>query len=101
MQSATGVVIEVDIVSVVEASAVSVVVDDCAGRAVTAAHQAHGAIGMTRESPLQQVTRRVHALRSAWTPTAVTAERLGRLSFAAPSFSRLVASHPDEPVALS
>jgi acyl-CoA dehydrogenase len=79
-----------------EAASASVVIDGCAAQAVAAAHQAHGAIGMTREYPLQQVTRRVHVLRQAWTPTAVVAERLGRTAHAAPSFARLVACHPEE-----
>ena len=79
-----------------ESAATAVVVDECAAQAAAAAHQAHGAIGMTREYPLQQITRRVHAWRQAWTPTAGIAERLGRAAHAAPSLAGLITCHPDE-----
>ncbi len=79
-----------------EVAATSLVVDDCARDAVAAAHQAHGAIGMTREYPLQQVSRRVHAWRQLWTPTSVVAARLGAAAHAGPSYSAFVARHPEE-----
>ncbi len=82
----------------VEVAATALVVDDHAALAVAAAHQAHGAIGMTREYPLQLVTRRLQALRQGRTPTIDVAERLGMIARGAPSFSRLVARHPEEEI---
>ena len=79
-----------------ESAATAAVIDEYAALAVAAAHQAHGAIGMTREYPLQQVTRRIQALRQGCTPTIEVAERLGTIARQAPSFSRLVARHPEE-----
>lgn len=81
-----------------EAAATAVIVDEFAASAAAAAHQAHGAIGMTREYPLQKVTRRLHAWRQAWTPTSTVAEQLGRAAHAAPSFAGLVARHPEEQI---
>lgn len=79
-----------------EVAAASVVVAQHAALAVAAAHQAHGAIGMTREYPLQQLTRRVHVLRQLWGSSAETAELVGRTALAAPSLAELVARHPEE-----
>jgi acyl-CoA dehydrogenase len=79
-----------------ECASTVVVVEECATRAVTAAHQAHGAIGMTREYPLQQITRRVHATRQAWQPVSAVAASLGETAHAAGSLAALVASHPQE-----
>jgi acyl-CoA dehydrogenase len=79
-----------------EAAATSLVVDELAAQACAAAHQAHGAVGMTREYPLQQVTRRINAWRQAWTPSSAVAERLGQDASAAPAFANLVARHPEE-----
>lgn len=79
-----------------EVAATSVVVGQNAVRAVAAAHQAHGAIGMTREYPLQQVTRRIHAIRQLWSSLAAAEEAVGRTSLAAPRLSELVARHPEE-----
>ncbi|TFV68193.1 UNVERIFIED_ORG: acyl-CoA dehydrogenase [Bacillus sp. AZ43] len=47
-----------------DAAAAKLVVDQQAGLAVRAAHQAHGAIGMTQEYRLQHFTRRLNAWRS-------------------------------------
>lgn len=79
-----------------EVDAMTVVVEESAARAAAAAHQAHGAIGMTREYPLQQVTRRVHSLRQVWSPSADVRLRVGRAALAAPSLSQLVSRHPEE-----
>lgn len=79
-----------------EVAAMSVVVGQNAVAAARSAHQAHGAIGMTREYPLQQVTRRVQALRQMWGSLSDAEEYVGRLSLAAPSVSELVARHPEE-----
>ncbi len=79
-----------------EVAAASVVVGQHAVRAAAAAHQAHGAIGMTREYPLQQVTRRIHAMRQLWEPLTEAEERVGRIALVAPRLSELVARHPEE-----
>lgn len=79
-----------------EVDAMSVVVGQNAARALAAAHQAHGAIGMTREYPLQQVTRRVHALRQAWESLSDVELRVGRGALAAPSLSHLIARTPEK-----
>lgn len=79
-----------------EVAATSVVVGQNAVRAAAAAHQAHGAIGMTREYPLQQVTRRIHAIRQLWGSLTAAEEAVGLLALAAPRLSELVARHPEE-----
>jgi acyl-CoA dehydrogenase len=48
-----------------------------AGLAARAAHQAHGAIGMTREYRLQHLTRRLHAWRGEFGDEAGLNLRLG------------------------
>lgn len=57
--------------------ALRVITFDAIGQAVAAAHQAHGAIGMTREFGLQRLTRRLNSWR--WLPEdpARAAHRLG------------------------
>lgn len=79
-----------------EVDAMTVIVEENAARAAAAAHQAHGAIGMTREYPLQQITRRVHALRQLWAPLSDAQLRVGRAALAAPSLSELIARNPEE-----
>ncbi|WP_338748775.1 acyl-CoA dehydrogenase family protein [Janibacter alittae] len=79
-----------------EVDAMTVVVEQNAARAAAAAHQAHGAIGMTREYPLQQVTRRVHSMLQVWAPSCDVQARVGRMVLASPSLSELVARHPEE-----
>lgn len=82
-----------------EVGAAAVVARDCALTAATAAHQAHGAIGMTREYPLQLLTRRIHAWRQRWESETDAQERVGDLVLVAPSFARLVSRHPEEAMA--
>ncbi len=79
-----------------EVASATVVVEQQAAFAARAAHQAHGAIGMTREYPLQQVTRRVNALRQLWGPLTEAEESVGVLALAAPRVADLVARHPEE-----
>lgn len=58
--------------------------------AARAAHQAHGAIGMTREYRLHSLTRRLHTW-SADSGEAIDASaRLGSAAHRAPSFARLI-----------
>lgn len=79
-----------------ELAATSAVIGEHVAFAAAAAHQAHGAIGMTREYPLQQVTRRLHAWRQAEGSVTAAAERVGAHALSAPRLSELVARHPEE-----
>jgi acyl-CoA dehydrogenase len=45
--------------------------------AIKSGHQAHGAIGMTREYPLQDLTRRLNAWRGDWGTEQALADRIG------------------------
>lgn len=58
--------------------------------AARAAHQAHGAIGMTREYRLQGFTRRLHTWTSDFGEALDLSQRLGLIASQAPSFARLV-----------
>jgi acyl-CoA dehydrogenase len=58
--------------------------------AARAAHQAHGAIGMTREYRLQGYTRRLHTWSSDFGETLDISARLGATAAHAPSFARLI-----------
>ena len=80
----------------VEGVAASTVVGEQAVLAARAAHQAHGAIGMTREYPLQQLTRRLHAWRQAWRSLAESQTAMGEFAVSSPRLSELVARHPEE-----
>lgn len=61
-----------------EIKALKQVVDKNATVAARAAHQAHGAIGMTQEYRLQQLTRRLYAWRGEFGTEKQLAEELGR-----------------------
>lgn len=63
-----------------EADALRVLTADHAGLAVRAAHQAHGAIGMTRELWLHHHTRRLNAWRWDITAPSDAAARIGQLA---------------------
>ena len=54
-----------------------VVVDDAITLGTRAAHQAHGAMGVTREYDLQQLTRRLWSWRSEWGTTKGWRRRAG------------------------
>lgn len=58
--------------------------------AARAAHQAHGAIGMTREYRLQGYTRRLHTWSGDFGEVLDVSERLGATASRAPSFAHLV-----------
>jgi acyl-CoA dehydrogenase len=60
-----------------EIAAAKAVANHAAQVATRAAHQAHGAMGMTQEYPLHQFTRRLWAWRAEYGDTALAA-RLGR-----------------------
>jgi acyl-CoA dehydrogenase len=59
-------------------AAAKLVVGQEAAKAVRAAHQAHGAIGLTREYDLQLLTRRLQAWRAEFGAEAELAATLGR-----------------------
>lgn len=61
-----------------EIKALKQVTDKNASVAVRAAHQAHGAIGMTQEYRLQQLTRRLYAWRGEYGDEKLLACDLGR-----------------------
>ncbi|WP_269304233.1 acyl-CoA dehydrogenase family protein [Aeromicrobium sp. HA] len=73
-----------------EVQAAELVARENAVAAVRASHQAHGAIGMTREYRLQGFTRRLHVWSAGTTSAVEAAASLGIRSVAAPSVSRLV-----------
>ncbi|MDI9917171.1 acyl-CoA dehydrogenase family protein [Rhodococcus sp. IEGM 1379] len=73
-----------------EVIATKLVVSQNALLSVRAAHQAHGAIGMTQEYRLQQLTRRLHAWRCEFGDEIALATQLGRGVAAAPSLARLI-----------
>jgi acyl-CoA dehydrogenase len=61
----------------IEIAAARVIVDDAIGLGTRAAHQAHGAMGVTREYPLHQLTRRLWAWRHEWGSTTQWRRQLG------------------------
>jgi acyl-CoA dehydrogenase len=75
-----------------EIAAAGVVVAEQAARGSRAAHQAHGAIGMTREYPLQLLTRRLAQWRHDLGDAREIAGALGRAAAAVPSLRGLVAA---------
>jgi acyl-CoA dehydrogenase len=62
-----------------EVMAGKTLVDDAARIATRAAHQAHGAMGMTQEYPLHQLTRRLWAWSREYGAGASWAREVGRL----------------------
>ncbi len=60
-----------------EIAAARVVVDDAITVGTRAAHQAHGAMGVTREYRLHQLTRRLWSWRHEWGTTKQWRQRLG------------------------
>ncbi|GAB3573225.1 acyl-CoA dehydrogenase family protein [Amycolatopsis endophytica] len=78
-----------------EAFAAKLVANEAARTAVRAAHQAHGAIGMTREYPLHLHTRRLNAWQHEFGTEGELATAIGA-AVAPGSFSRTVSDHdPD------
>ena len=63
-------------------AAARVVVDDAITLGTRAAHQAHGAMGVTREYRLHHLTRRLWSWRHEWGPTREGRRRLGTSAFA-------------------
>ena len=76
-----------------EAAAAKLVANENARTASRAAHQAHGAIGMTREYPLHQFTRRLHAWRHDLGTERQLAASLASAVRRARSFARTISDH--------
>ena len=62
----------------IDVAAARVVIDDAIALGTEAAHQAHGAMGVTREYPLHQSTRRLWSWRHEWGTTRHWRRSLGR-----------------------
>jgi acyl-CoA dehydrogenase len=65
-----------------EIAAARVIVDDAITLGTRAAHQAHGAMGVTREYPLHHFTRRLWAWRHEWGTTRDWRRRVGERAIA-------------------
>lgn len=81
-----------------EVAAAKLVADQSAADAARAAHQAHGAIGMTREYRLQQLTRRLHVWRLSDGREKDLARRIGDAVAAAPSAHAIITGVDEEPM---
>jgi acyl-CoA dehydrogenase len=66
-----------------EIAAARVVTDDAITAGTRAAHQAHGAMGVTREYPLHQLTRRLWSWRHEWGTTTRWRRDVGHMAAAA------------------
>lgn len=78
--------------------AAQVVTAENALEAARAAHQAHGAIGMTREYRLHSLTRRLHTWSGDLGETVDLSARLGATAHQSPSFAQLILDdHRPEP----
>lgn len=77
--------------------AAKIVVDEAAVDAARAAHQAHGAIGMTREYRLQSLTRRLHTWRGDFADELTVSARLGAAAASAPSFAGIILDDHQRP----
>ncbi|SEG90511.1 acyl-CoA dehydrogenase [Thermomonospora echinospora] len=77
--------------------AAKLVANENAMAAARAAHQAHGAIGMTREYRLHLLTRRLHSWRGDGGDTLTLSARLGAATAAAPSFAAAVLDEDHRP----
>ena len=73
-----------------EICAAKLIANENAALAVAAAHQAHGAIGMTQEYRLQQFTRRLNTWRSEFGTSQALQHRLGAAAESASSCAHLV-----------
>ena len=66
-----------------EIAAAKILAGQAAAAATRAAHQAHGAMGMTQEYPLQHLSRRLWSWRQEYGDDTWWSARLGRASAAA------------------
>ena len=79
-----------------EIAAARLVVDDAITVGTRAAHQAHGAMGLTQEYPLHRLTRRLWSWRQEWGTTRQWRRELGGIAVGtgADDLYGLVTSHP-------
>lgn len=80
-----------------EVCATKLVADENAAHAVRAAHQAHGAIGMTQEYRLQRLSRRLNEWRATFGGELDLADRLGGVASCVPSLAQLVLDDNSRP----
>jgi acyl-CoA dehydrogenase len=82
-----------------EIAAARVIVDDAISVGTRASHQAHGAMGVTREYPLHQLTRRLWSWRHEWGTTRGWRRELGSSVAArgADELYDLITEHPLPP----
>ncbi|WP_330256010.1 acyl-CoA/acyl-ACP dehydrogenase [Nocardia sp. NBC_00565] len=80
---------------VFECLAAKLVTSENAEHAVRAAHQAHGAIGMTKEYPLHRYTRRLQAWRSEFGTVSELSKMIGHGAAGVSSIAHLVTA--DQP----
>jgi acyl-CoA dehydrogenase len=81
-----------------EIAAARVIVDDAITVGTRAAHQAHGAMGVTREYPLHQFSRRLWSWRQEWGTTKQWRRTLGGtvVEHGASGLFGLVTDHPPQ-----
>jgi acyl-CoA dehydrogenase len=79
-----------------EVCAAKLMANESARISVRAAHQAHGAIGMTREYPLHLHTRRLNLWRQQFGTERELAAALGTTMSAAPSFARALSDQDNK-----
>ncbi len=77
-----------------EVAALRVIASDNAATAVRSAHQAHGAIGMTREFGLQTLTRRLNTWRWDFGAPSDAAREIGALVTDAEKLSAVITAEP-------
>jgi acyl-CoA dehydrogenase len=79
-----------------EICAAKLLANESARVAVRASHQAHGAIGVTREYPLHLLTRRLNAWRQEYGTERVLMVALGTAASRAPSYARALTDHAND-----
>ena len=80
-----------------DVASAKLVANRCAHSSATSAHQAHGAIGMTREYGLHRLTGRLHLWRHDFGTERVLALSVGRAVRSLPSFAQAI-NDPDPQV---
>lgn len=80
-----------------EGCAAKLTANESARVSARAAHQAHGAIGMTREYPLHLYTRRLNLWRCQFGTERQLAAVLGQAVSGTPSFAHLLSGGDGEP----
>lgn len=79
-----------------EVCVAKLVANEAARRGTRAAHQAHGAIGMTREYPLHRLTTRLAHWRLDFGTEKQLSKALGKAMSSVPSFPQTISSHENQ-----